>query len=150
MIKTIFGLYLLYLYLHSVYPTSSQVSQQAIFHIIPNSVYTPQWSSSFLINLTSNTLSNRMKCAQACLQYGTCQTATYYEQIQTCSLFNEKSAVGQISTGTNQASSVLAINNRDPSSKCFIYSHLQENVSFKKETNRQKIYNAEDVSYYAR
>jgi hypothetical protein len=96
------------------YLTASQDLQQAHFYIISNSIYIPQLSSSFLINLTSNTISSGIECAQQCLQYEMCQTATYYEGIQTCSLYNEKSDIGQILSVVNQASYVLAMEIREP------------------------------------
>lgn len=69
---------------------------------------------SFLINLTSNTISDRIDCAQRCLQYEMCQTATYYKDIQMCSLYDEKSDIGQILSVGNQANFVLTMISREP------------------------------------
>ncbi|CAF0929098.1 unnamed protein product [Adineta steineri] len=59
-------------------------------------------------------ISSKTECAHKCLTYTMCQTATYYEQIQICSLYSEKYSVGQILGGINQASSVLEMKNREP------------------------------------
>jgi len=118
MMKPISTLHFLYLYLNCVYLTAtSGFPQQATFQIISNSVFIPQLSASFIINLTSNTISNKIKCAEKCLQYDMCQTATYYEDIYTCSLYNQKSSAGQISSAGNSASSVLAMIKREPTSE---------------------------------
>ena len=54
-------------------------------------------------------MSDLTVCAQQCLSHAECRTATYYQDMKTCSLFSENSAVGQISAVANQASFVLSM-----------------------------------------
>lgn len=96
---------------------SFDLSQQAHVTIIPNSVYIPLVSSSFLTNLTDNVITNDKICAAKCLNYDKCQTAVFYSNILVCSLFSEKSTIGQIVTTNSQPSSVLAMINREPLSQ---------------------------------
>ena len=117
--KLHYTLYLVKLLLVNVYPAVTQTLRHASFSIIPNSIYIPQFSSNFIINLTSNTISNTSKCAEKCLSYTLCQTATFYARQQTCSLYNENSNAGQVATAINQSTTVVAMISREPKSKHF-------------------------------
>lgn len=57
-----------------------------------------------------------MSCAQECVKYRTCGVAIYYPQSQICSLYDEDSSLGQISTIGTEESFVLAMNIRQPQS----------------------------------
>lgn len=109
--------YLLNHFLDHVFPITTEGFQQAHFSIKPNSVYIPHLSTAFLINLTSNSKSSLIRCAQKCSSYATCRTATYFQETQTCSLYNENSDVGQISNAVHQASFVLSMTDVQPLSE---------------------------------
>lgn len=108
---------ILYIYLHCINLIVCQSIEQANFRIISQSIYIPQFSWNFLINLTSITVSTKIKCASECLKNEICQTATYYEQTKTCSIYSEKSNVGQILNVGNQRSYVITMDTRKPTSK---------------------------------
>ena len=107
--RVVYGLYILQLFLIRAHPIIAEDSQQAHFSIASSSVYIPLSATRFLVNLTSNSMSDLTSCAQQCLNHRKCRTATYYQDIKTCSLFSEDSNVGQISAIANQARFVLSI-----------------------------------------
>jgi len=115
-------------FLYYAYSFAAVSTRQALFSIISNHDYVPQFSSSFIINLTDNSMISTSKCAIECLTYDRCQTAVYYENEQVCSLFYEKSSIGQIIPTINEISSVLVIEDRQPLSKLFLY--LEKMFSF--------------------
>ena len=98
-------------------PITSQHIRQAYFTITANSVYIPQLAAAFLLNITSNSISGISECGQKCLSYELCRTATYYEEIRTCSLYSEESNTGQIFSVVNQASFVLGTEPRETPGK---------------------------------
>ena len=107
--KVIYAFYLFQLLLTVPDAIAADDFRQAIFSIASSSVYIPFSAIGFLANVTSNSMNSFTACAQRCISHASCQTATFYKERKTCSLFSEKSNVGQISVIGNQASFVLSM-----------------------------------------
>ena len=89
----------------------------ADFDIFQNTAYNAGTSNSLLTNITGTLASSLIKCAQQCLNHLLCETATHYDELETCSLYREKYNLGQlVSTGT-QETSVISLNNKVPTGK---------------------------------
>lgn len=117
MINVNYKFYFLQFYVYYVYAFISEPLKHAHFSITKDSIYIPQSASSFLVNISGNTVQTKEDCTIKCLNHEKCHTAIYYQETTVCSLFREKSDVGQIVNGLNQTSFVMTITNRTPTSK---------------------------------
>ncbi|CAF1124739.1 unnamed protein product [Didymodactylos carnosus] len=78
--------------------------------IVPNAHYKLGYFANFLANLSG--VRSLMHCALACQQDLSCRTATYYNNLSLCSLYDEYSYVGEIIpnfTTTDDSSAVLIL-----------------------------------------
>lgn len=107
--KVVYIFHILQLSLIHLYRTVAEDYRQAYFSITATSVYIPLSSANFLANVTLNSMSDLPACAQQCFNHATCQTAVFYRNMETCSLFSESSNIGQILAETNQVTFVLSI-----------------------------------------
>jgi hypothetical protein len=89
--------------------------QTARFQIIKDAEYSVSSSLNFLENITGRSVSTVVKCTQQCVEYPLCETATYYIQIQTCSLYREKYGIGTLKIVSAQTALVISLNYRNPS-----------------------------------
>jgi len=124
-------IYVIQFYFYYVHGLILESTKHAHFSITANSIYIPQSQSSFLVNITDMTVTTIEDCSVKCLNHERCQTVIYYHETLVCSLFCEESSVGQMVNGTNQASSVMSMTNRQPTSRniavvfniiCFLFT----------------------------
>ena len=125
------ALFLLYtLVINICTATVLEQVRMADYQIFTGTKYIADNSHNLIINITNGLVYSLADCAQYCLSYTQCQTATYYIQKHTCSLYGENSGIGTaVSVGT-QIASVISINNREPSGN-IKEGHCDSNISYR-------------------
>jgi hypothetical protein len=94
--------------------TNAQYPEMGDFGIVPGVQYMVTKFYNILANTTGKSMISIAECAQQCLQYPLCETATYYFQTQTCSLTRERYGLSQLINVGTQIASVAILNSRVP------------------------------------
>ena len=105
------NLFLIIIFIKSVF---NQI-EQAAFETLENTDYIVSKQNNFITNITNKYPIT--DCANQCLKYSICQTATYYIQTRICSLYQEKSGLGQRITVDHYTASLMILKYRIPPGK---------------------------------
>jgi hypothetical protein len=78
-----------------------------VVQIHPNSFYNPNSSCSFLRNALLSNDASIQSCIWECVHEYDCQTAIYFHNNKTCSMFSEVCPTGRIESSGNDPASVI-------------------------------------------